>query len=386
MLMMFMNWFLVSCSVFGCLYLILSLVCVWITERSAALHPRRDHEHSVTLLKPIAEGERDLIQKLSSFLTQEYQGPIELLLSTHSTNAQGLVEMFAFQKQFRGHNVRLAITAHRDGHNRKIRNLLAVEHLISHDYIVLSDSDITVPPHYLSTLMHELNDARVSCVTCAYHGSVPPGNSVVNRLATLGIDAYFLPNVLLANRLRLAQPCMGATIALKTELLKAVGGFNPFKNVLADDYQIGQEMQRYGTVILSSCLVEHEFNHRSWKSFLLHESRWYATLRVINPWNYIGFSLSFPTFYSLLLFFTYGFTLSAMLLCTISIVLRLCLYAKVTKSFKLKRHPLILLIMRELLNCIFYSLGWSAKRISWQGVRFNLTRRGELETLDCQNV
>src|SRR6202021_272561 len=116
--------------------------------------------------------------------------------------------------------------------------------LARHDVIVLSDSDIEVGPTYLQDVTAELAKPGVGAVTCLYHGIA--GAGFWSRLSAMSINSYFLPNVVVARSVGLAQPCFGATIALRRETLDEIGGFNAFADSLADDPPGGEGARAAG--------------------------------------------------------------------------------------------------------------------------------------------
>ena len=98
-------------------------------------------------------------------------------------------------------------------------NLINIMPRARHDTLVLSDSDIVVGPNYLRTVTAMLSSASVGAVTCLYHGI--GGEGVWTRLSALAINSQFLPQAITAVSLGLAQPCCGATIALRRPVLDA---------------------------------------------------------------------------------------------------------------------------------------------------------------------
>src|SRR5262245_66467931 len=102
------------------------------------------------------------------------------------------------------------------------------------DVIGLSDSDIEVGPTYLADVIAELQRPGVGAVTCLYHGIA--GEGIWSRLSAMSINTYFLSNVVVGRSLGLAQPCFGATIALRRETLDEIGSFDAFADCLADDF------------------------------------------------------------------------------------------------------------------------------------------------------
>src|ERR1700732_2257339 len=121
---------------------------------------------------------------------------------------------------------------------------------------VISDSDIAVDPHYVASLVAELEEPGVGAVTCAYHGT--PAEGIWAQLSAMSINLQFLPNVIAAVSLNAAHPCLGATIALHREVLAQIGGFRRFANELADDYAIGSAVRALGRkVVVSRFTVGH---------------------------------------------------------------------------------------------------------------------------------
>ena len=127
------------------------------------------------------------------------------------------------------------------GSNPKIANLINMSERIAHDIVVLADSDIRVRRDYLSRLVGAL-ERFGGAVTCPYYG-ISTGN-LWSQLAQLTIDSHFLPGVVVGARLKLSRPCLGSTIALRRQSLVAIGGFEPLADCLADDYVLGELLQR----------------------------------------------------------------------------------------------------------------------------------------------
>src|SRR5262249_5884631 len=164
------------------------------------------------------------------------------------------------------------------GLNRKVSNLINMWRRVDGEIVVVADSDMRVDPDYLSRVVDALEQPGVGAVTCLYHGSAATG--LWARLAALGINAHFLPSVLVRVGLGLAHPCFGSTIALKREALAEIGGFIDVADRLADDYAIGAALRARGYKIsILSFTIDHVCAETSGRELWQHEARWARTIR-----------------------------------------------------------------------------------------------------------
>ena len=140
---------------------------------------------------------------------------------------------------------------------------------ITHEIVLVADSDIRVTPDHLRLVVSGLNRSGGGAVTCPYFG-LPTGNPW-SQLARLGVDSHFLPGVIVATRLGLARPCLGSTICLSRNALAAIGGFQAVANCLADDHALGDALRKRGeTVSLLPVAVGHVCGEASWRELWLH--------------------------------------------------------------------------------------------------------------------
>src|SRR5262249_44147226 len=145
-----------------------------------------------------------------------------------------------------------------------------------YDTLIVADSDIKVAPNYLADVVSHLQRPDVGAVTCLYHGI--GGASIWSRFAATAINMHFLPLVTVALRFRLAQPCFGATIAMRRDTLNRIGGFSTFADYLADDYAIGQAVRRLGNkVVISHVIVSHVCFEGDFAALLAQQVRFART-------------------------------------------------------------------------------------------------------------
>ena len=237
---------------------------------------------AASVLKPLYGAEPELEANLASFCQQNYCGEVQLIfgLQDQADPAAEVVE--GVRRRYPECNITLCIDPRQYGANRKISNLINILHHARHDIIVLSDSDIRVDASYLENVIATLDEPDVGLVTCLYCGV--PAAGIWSRLAAEAINSHFLPNVLVGLRLGLAQPCFGATIALRAATLARIGGFEAFADQLADDYAMGMAVRRLGLrVAIPPMVVGHVCYDRSFADLVRHELRAARTIRSIDP-------------------------------------------------------------------------------------------------------
>jgi len=240
---------------------------------------------------------------------------------------------------------------------------------------VLSDSDIEVGPTYLNDVVAELQRPGVGAVTCLYHGVA--GAGLWSRLSAMSINNYFLPNVVVARSLGLAQPCFGATIALRRETLDEIGSFDAFADCLADDFAMGEAVRAAGyTVAIPSFSVGHVCFEQSARELLRHQMRQSRTIRSIDPVGYAGAMITHPFALALL-----GALLGSplgLLVAAFAVVCRTALTIAVERAFDLPRHQYWLLPVRDLIAFATFVSGFFGTPVSWRGSRYRVLSDGSV--------
>ena len=216
------------------------------------------------------------------------------------------------------------------GANRKVNTLANLESLARGDVIVAADSDVRVDPSYLTAIVTPLLDPQVGVVTCLFRAA--PTGSIWSRLGALASDEWFTPSVLVGRALGGNAYCHGTTIALRREVLDAIGGFAGLASVLADDYELGARVRRLG---LQCHLARYEVtvtvDEPSFGALLQHELRWLRTIRTIEPLGYASTVLTYAIPWSILAAALSGHHWG-LLFPAIAILLRLGLHWTVTAT------------------------------------------------------
>ncbi len=264
-------------------------------RRSAAmaLRERRDpgRLRPVSVLKPLCGDEPRLYDNLHSFFSQTH-GAFQLVFGVRDANDPAITVVRRLQAEFPAVDACLVVDPRVHGANLKVSNLINLLPAARHDWLVLADSDIGVAPDYLEHVTAPLAEADVGVVTCLYRG-VPRGG-LWSRLGALFIDDWFAPSVQVSNAFGSTRFAFGSTIALRRETLLAAGSFDSLRDVLADDFWLGEFTRLRGLrTVLSHVVVTTDVTEGSFRQLWKHELRWLRTIRAAEP---AGFSLTFVTF------------------------------------------------------------------------------------------
>jgi ceramide glucosyltransferase len=336
----------------------------------------------VTILKPLHGAEPGLSENLASFCTQNYPGPVQIILGVQDPRDEAIVVVEQLRARYKDCHLDLVVDATIHGLNRKVSNLINMWRYVEHDVIVVADSDMRVDPDYLSRVVAALEQRGVGAVTCLYHGLSATG--FWGQLAALGINAHFLPNVIMGLALKLAQPCFGSTIAFNRNALVEIGGFSRVANCLADDYAIGAALRARGyRISVSPITVGHVCGEMSASELWHHEVRWARTIRSLDPAGYAG-SIIVHAFPLALIAALGGFATGSLEPATTlglgmaAFGCRLALLRQVERAFNLPPQSCWLVPLRDVLSFAVFISSFFGQSARWRGRRYRFVAGGAL--------
>lgn len=364
---------LAALAVAGCLYQIAAIV---LFHRFLNRQPARSTARKgVTLLKPLHGSEPKLRENLASFLAQDYPGPRQMVCGVTSDRDPALAQVERLRHERPDCDIELVVAARPRCANGKIGNLINMVPHARHDLLVLSDSDIAVSPEYLSIVTGTLDQPGVGAVTCLYRGRADAG--FWSRLSAGSISYSAMPQIVVGHVTRIARPCMGSTVAMRSETLQAVGGFQRFADVLADDYAIGEAIAQTGQrLAVPPLLVVHGCEETSFSALWRQKLRWSATIRGVATLRHTGSIITYPLPLALLsALFMPAIGLSIALA---SLALRLVVAASVDKRAREKSAPLWYLPIIDCVDFAAFLASFVAQTIDWRGSRLTMQRDGRI--------
>lgn len=369
------GWALLVFALLGTLYMLAAaLVLARFLPRRKAVPPRSE---AVTLLKPLYGGEPRLTDNLASFLEQDHLGPIQLLCGVQRADDPAIAAVNALKDRYPDARIDLVIDDRSHGASGKISNLVNMMAQAAHPLLVLSDSDIAVERDYLARLIAALDAPGVGAVSCLYRGR--GDNGFWSRLGAAGLSWQFLPGAVFGVRFGLARPCMGSTIALRRETLDAIGGFERFADVLADDYAIGEAVHGLGLrVTVPPMLVTHASDEGSAGELWRHELRWGATVRDVVPAAYVAGVIGMPLPLALLGALIHPGAGDACL--GAALIVRIVLALIANRVTGLRPGPLWILPLRDCLTFAVFITSLFVRSVDWRGAKLKIVGRGRVST------
>ncbi len=247
----------------------------------------------ISILKPLKGVDAELYENLASLARQDYPA-FEMVLGTEDAMDPALAVARRVQRAFPGVRVRIVAGQTASGYNPKVANLVQLARFASHDHVLVSDADVRVDPSYLRSLAAEMEDARVGLVSSVIANTG-------ERTLGASFDALqmngFVAQAVCGAEVLAGHPCVvGKSMLLRKSDLEKIGGFSVVKDVLAEDYVLGQLYHRAGfRVALSGHPVRSMAPNRPFSSFFDRHLRWAQMRRHVSFLHHIGEPLLHPT-------------------------------------------------------------------------------------------
>ena len=357
----------------GCLYLLGAILVILFRKPQQKAHPTPE---PVTILKPLHGAEPRLAECLTSFCTQTYCAPMQIIFGLQDGNDPALAVAISLKEKFPDLDIGITVDGTSHGANAKISNLINMNATAKHGIRIAVDSDIIAPPDYLEQVMALLQKPGAGGVTVLYYGEL--AGPIWSRFVALCINTHFLPNVMVGTALGLAKPCFGSTIALKRDSLERIGGFEAFADQLADDYAIGAAVRRAGfSVEIGPATVGHVCHEESFRDLLRHQLRWARTIRSIDLPGYLGSFIAHPFGLALLGAAAAG-SLSCLALAIVALSLRIGLCKAVERSFDLRRQDYWMLPFTDLIAFGVFVWSFFGSSVTWKRASFTVLGDGTL--------
>ena len=378
LLAQYLGWGFFTLAVAGSVYALLASSIV--TRFRAVRTPMASVLPAVTLLKPLHFDSPGLEEDLDTFLNQDYAAPIQIVFGVQDQNDPAIAIVNHLKARHPGIDMKLVVDTRAYGHNAKISNLVNMAEHAKHDIYVLSDSDISVPPDWLSKVVSALLQPGVGAVTCPYTGR--GGTSAWSTLAAMGTSYDFLPSVLFGTWWGVAHACLGSTIALRKSTLAKIGDFEAFCDYLADDYEMGRAVrQRNLRITVMPLAVSHRCTEDTASDLFSHELRWSRTIRVVRPIGHLTTLITYPLPLALAALALLGGGFYGIGVVLLALGARILLKNAVERAFGTYAGPLWLLPVRDIISLAIFLLSFFGQNVAWRGTRYQVRPSGAMSQL-----
>jgi ceramide glucosyltransferase len=252
---------------------------------------------AISVLKPLCGADDNLERNLTTFFEQRYPA-FELVFGVEGADdpAVALVERLR-----RAHpSVRCRLVVHDGGRaiNPKVSNLRAMLEVVTTDVVVISDSNISVGPAYLSGMMARLQEPGVGLVTSLFAGTRE--DTLGATLDNLQLNGQVAAAIAASHVIGRRPAVVGKSMMFRRSQFEALGGFESVANVLAEDYVMGRMFREAGyRVQLAGEVIENVNQSATLGGFWRRHLRWSQLRSRLNPVLYLAEPLSVPLFVAL---------------------------------------------------------------------------------------
>ena len=194
----------------------------------------------ISILKPLCGVDDDLFRNLRSFTRLDYPR-YEILLGVREPGDPAHALALRAARRWPG-LVRVVVQRGAAGLNPKVNQLITLAAVAQGEVLVVSDSNIRVRRDYLRGIAAAFDDPRAGLVT---HPVAGVGERTLGALFdNLILCGSVAPGIASARRLAGKDLVVGKSMALRRGDLRALGGFERLKDVLAEDFLSGRLVVR----------------------------------------------------------------------------------------------------------------------------------------------
>lgn len=368
---------LLAAAAIGTTYYVLSALAVYSLFAGKPHEPAVGPRPKVSVLKPVRGLDRGAGANFASYLRQDYPD-YEVLFGLLEPSDPALDVILNVIQGDKRASVHIGTTIR--GANNKVRILHQLAKHASGDIFVITDADTRVEEHFLNAITAPFEDEAVGVVTCLYRGVEPRG--IADGLEALHMTSVFGPGVACAKVLgRGIDFGLGAAIAIRAGALRAIGGFEPIADYLADDFMLGHKPAVLGyKVELSRYVVDEVLSGEAVRGVLARDLRWSRTTRVSRPVGHLGLVFTFGFAYAVAYLLATRFGTLGWEVLALAAGTRLATAALVAR--RLGDRGFVgrawLLPLRDLLSFAIWVAGYCGSTVRWRGRTLRVSKDGRI--------
>ena len=333
---------------------------------------------SVSLLKPLKGCDAETESCLRSWLTQDYDGPVEILFGVADPADPVCALVTRLIEAHPRCDARLILCSKQLGPNAKVSSLVHLAREAKHDLLGISDADVWAPADFLAQALGAFRDPDLGLVNAFYRFANPL--NVAMRWEAFAINADFWSQVLQSVSLKPMDFALGAAMFTTRRHLDGIGGFSSIVDYLADDYELGHRIAANGGRIeLSPIVVECRERRMTFGEVWAHQLRWARTIRVCQPLAYFFSILSNATLWPLLWL---SWTPSSYSMAGAGACLAIRMLCGTWLERRLNRRwhwdSGLMALLKDLVQLPIWALAFTGSDVLWRGTKLRVTDGGRL--------
>jgi ceramide glucosyltransferase len=328
----------------------------------------------LTLLKPLKGMEDELEGNLRSFFEQRYPAPVQIVFASTEAEDPALALAREVAKQYPATDTEFVVADPGFALNPKVCNLKAALDAARYDTIVQSDANVRMRPGFLRELVGEFVAEQASLQGCLVVGSGE--RSLGAALENLQLSAFIAPAMCAALIIGRTTCIVGKIVVYRRSEFEQLGGLDIVKDVLLEDFVLGETYRKAGKKLLLSRLAADNVNvNTSLGGFFSRHCRWLILAAVVSKPAFVGQLFSNPLALSLAAWAAAGFDarlLAPPLLVTVCKTAVDASTVRLMRGQGMKFAPSLLSPVRDLLHVPIWFYSAFTRTTEWRGRRFRL--------------
>jgi ceramide glucosyltransferase len=357
------------------LWIPLAVTTAWIVAglgAVASLTRRRTRQLTdcvppVSVLKPLCGSDPGLYQNLASFFRQDHPN-FELVFGVVDDDDPALDVVHELAREYPGVRCQIVVHSGQGALNPKVDNLLGMLPRAKHDLVLVSDSNVRAPAHYVRELATLYVTERPGLVTNLFAGVGE--DSLGAALENVQLSGFCAAGIALPTLLGDAV-LVGKSALFSRRRLERLGGLRRLSDVLAEDFVMGKTFHRAGgRIVVAPTVLENVTHTMTVKAMLARHLRWSMMRFRLNPLAAMLEPVASPLALLPLAWVLLGpwaIAWAALMLAARDLGGWLVLRGKARWYL-----PIVLAPLREVLVLGVWCLAPLKQRVSWRGKSFRL--------------
>ncbi|MFO0553588.1 MAG: glycosyltransferase [Polyangiaceae bacterium] len=261
---------------------LLGSAAVAVTTRPKALPPASTVP-PVSVLKPLCGADPSLEENLASFFEQDHPD-FELVFGVERADDPAVAVVSSLMARYPAVRAKLVVHQGPQGYNPKVRNLRGMLPRATHDLVLISDSNVRAPRHYVRELAQiKSSSSEIGLVTNLFAGATDGRATLGGALESVQLSGFVAAGAALPTMLGDAA-VIGKSMLFSRRDLEAMGGLARVADVLAEDYVLGKMFERAGLRIeVAPTVLTNVVGPIGVKAFFDRHLRWSMMRNRLRP-------------------------------------------------------------------------------------------------------